>query len=50
MLWAGGYFLSMLGYHLLGLFPDRMLFPWGTTGLIEMILGCLLGAWFYREG
>jgi hypothetical protein len=50
VLWAGGYLLSMLGYHLLGLFSDRILFLWGATGLIEMILGCLLGAWLYREG
>jgi hypothetical protein len=50
VLWAGGYFLSMLGYHLLGLFPDRMLFLWGATGLVEMILGALLGGWIYREG
>lgn len=50
VLWSGGYFLSMLGYHLLGLFPDRMLALWGATGLVEMILGSLLGAWVYREG
>jgi hypothetical protein len=50
VLWAGGYFLSMLGYHLLRLFPDRMLFLWGATGLAEMILGSLLGARIYREG
>jgi hypothetical protein len=47
--WLGGYFLSLVGYQMLGLFPTRMLATWGVVGLVEMILGALAGAWLYRE-
>jgi hypothetical protein len=49
-LWLGGYVLSLLGYHMLGLFPVSMLVLWGAVGLAEMILAALLGGWIYREG
>jgi len=49
-LWLGGYVLSLLGYHLLGLFPVSMLVEWAAVGLVEMILAALLGGWIYREG
>lgn len=49
-LWTGGYLLSLMGYHLLGLFPVSMLTIWGAVGLVEMTLASLLGAWIYREG
>ncbi len=48
--WIGGYLLSLAGYHMLGLFPVRMLVLWGTVGLAEMILAALVGGWIYREG
>ncbi len=48
-LWLGGYLLFLLGYQVLGLFPAGMLVLWGTVGLVEMILACLVGAWLYRE-
>lgn len=48
-LWAGGYLLSLIGYHMIGLFPDKMLAMWGVTGLVEMILAALWGGWIYRE-
>lgn len=48
-LWVGGYFLSLMGYHMLGLFPDRMLMTWGVIGLVEWNLAALAGAWIYRE-
>jgi hypothetical protein len=47
--WLGGYFLSLVGYHMLGLFPPRMLAIWGAVGLVEMILAGLAGAKLYRE-
>ena len=48
-LWLGGYFVSVVAYHLLGLFPGSMLVVWGAVGLVEMILAGLLGAAIYRE-
>ena len=48
-LFAGGYLLSLAGYHMMGLFPLRLLVIWGSIGLVEMILATLLGAWIYRE-
>lgn len=48
-LWAGGYLLSLIGYHLLGLFPSGLLTLWGAVGLLEMILAALVGGWIYRE-
>ncbi len=48
-LWVGGYLLSLIGYYLLGLYPVGLLVLWGVTGLIEMILAAVLGAWIYRE-
>jgi len=48
-LWLGGMVLSLLGYHMLGLFPVSMLVVWGAVGLVEMILAALLGGWIYRE-
>ncbi len=49
VLFCGGYLLSIIGYHMLGLFPLRMLVLWGLIGLVELILATLAGAWIYRE-
>ena len=48
-LWIGGYLPPLLGYHVLGLFPTRMLGLWAVVGLVEMVIAGLGGAWIYRE-
>ena len=48
-LWLGGYFLLLVGYEMMELFPTRMLAQWGVVGLVEMILAAILGGWIYRE-
>jgi hypothetical protein len=48
-LWIGGYAVSLLGYKLIGLFPDKLLTIWGIAGLVEMMLAALVGGWLYRE-
>lgn len=50
VLWFGGYLPSLIGYHMLGLFPSSLLLVWAGVGLLELILAALLGAWIYREG
>jgi hypothetical protein len=47
--WLGGYFLSLLGYQMVGLYSESLLAVWGLVGLVEMILGALVGGWLYRE-
>lgn len=49
VLWIGSYFVSLVGYQMLGLFPVGLLALWGAVGLVEMILASLAGAWIYRE-
>ena len=48
-LWVGGWLLALIGYRMIGLYPVRLLVMWGATGLLEMILAGVLGAWVYRE-
>jgi len=48
-LWIGGYFLSLVGYWSMGLFPNKLLVMWGAIGLVEVVLASILGAWVYRE-
>jgi hypothetical protein len=48
-LFAGSTLLAILGYRMLGLFPDRMLATWAVVGLVEMIVAALLGGYIYRE-
>lgn len=48
-LWFGGYLLSLIGYGMMGLYPGALLTIWAVIGLVEMILGGLVGGWFYRE-
>jgi len=45
----GSYLISILGFRMLGLFPDRMLLTWGVVGLVEAVLAALLGGYIYRE-
>lgn len=47
--WLGGYVVSLIGYHMLGLFPLAMLATWAGLGLVEMVVAALAGAWMYRE-
>lgn len=47
--WFGAVFTSLMGYRMIGLFPDLLLLHWGIVGLIEMILATLLGAIIYSE-
>ena len=49
VLWFGGYLLSLLGYQMIGLFPDNLIALWGLIGLVEMIIAALVGGWLYRE-
>ena len=44
-----GYLVSLLGYQMLGLFPNDLLVKWGALGLIETIIASLAGGWVYRE-
>jgi hypothetical protein len=44
-----GYFVGLLSYDSIGLYPQKMLVQWGALGLIEMIIACIAGAWLYRE-
>ncbi len=47
--WIGGYLLQLIGYHMMGFYPDSLLVMWGWQGLISTILGALAGGWVYRE-
>ena len=49
VVWLAGYFLSLVGYGMLGLYATGTLVKWGAVGLIELILGALLGGRIYRE-
>jgi hypothetical protein len=48
-LWASGYLLSLVGYYMLGIYPNGMLVMWGVVGLLEMMVAAMVGAWIYRE-
>ncbi|NJO13062.1 MAG: hypothetical protein HC872_05895 [Gammaproteobacteria bacterium] len=44
-----GYFAGLIGYQAIGLYPTDMLVRFGVTGLVEMNLAAIAGAWVYRE-
>ncbi len=46
---VGSTLLSILGFRMLGLFPDGMLLTWAVVGLVEAVLAALLGGYVYRE-
>jgi len=48
-LYCGSYLLVLIGYHMIGLYPDDLLLIWAVQGLVETILATLAGAWLYRE-
>lgn len=45
-----GYLPTLIGYHMMGIFPDDLLLHWLLIGVVEMIVATLAGAWLYREG
>jgi hypothetical protein len=47
--WFGGYLPSLIGFSMMGLFPNNLLLQWGIVGLVEMVVASLLGGWLYRE-
>lgn len=47
--WVAGYVVSLLGLHMMGLFPAGMLFVWGGVGLVESLLAAQVAGWLYRE-
>jgi hypothetical protein len=49
VLWLGGYVPALIGYEMIGLYPRRLLLQWGIVGWGEMVVGCIVGAWIYRE-
>ncbi len=49
VLWFGTYLLTLIGYHMLGLYPTSLLITWGIVGLGEMILVSLVGGAIYKE-
>jgi hypothetical protein len=48
-LWCGGYFLSLVGYQMVGMYPTGLLVMWGIVGIVEMIIAALVGGWIYKE-
>lgn len=47
--WVLGYFLPMIGWSSIGLFTAWMIIYWMISGLIEIVVATLLGAWIYKE-
>lgn len=49
VLWLGGYVPALIGYDMIGLYPRRLVMQWAIVGWGEMVVGCIVGAWIYRE-
>jgi len=47
--WLGGTVTSILGYRMIGLFPDSLLVSWAIVGLFEAVVAAMIGGWLYRE-
>ena len=47
--WFIGYLLPSFGYAAFGLLPNRLLAIGAVNGLVETILGTVIGAWLYKE-
>lgn len=47
--WLGATVTSILGYRMVGLYPDSLLLQWIALGLVEAILAAMAGGWVYRE-
>lgn len=48
-LWTSGWLVALIGYHMIGLYPVRILVAWGLAGIVELTVASVLGAWVYRE-
>ncbi len=48
-LYIGGYLLSLIGYHMGGIYPDVLLVKFAWMGLISTVLATLIGGWIYKE-
>ncbi|MGQ0537338.1 MAG: hypothetical protein ACT4R6_00195 [Gemmatimonadaceae bacterium] len=48
-LWVGGYVPSLIGYNMIGLYPNNLLVLWAVVGLVQLIVAGIVGAWLYRE-
>ena len=48
--WLLGYLMSALAAVPMDLFPTRLLYIGVAVGLVEILVGTLLGAYLYREG
>jgi hypothetical protein len=46
---VGSYLMTLIGYRMMGLFPDRLLAIWAVIGLVEIVLAALLGGYIYKE-
>lgn len=47
--WISSSLLSLIGYHMLGLYPVGLLVLWAIIMIVELVAGSLLGGWIYRE-
>ncbi len=47
--WIGCYLVTLIGFSLIGLYPTSMLALWGFIGIVELILGAIIGGWIYKE-
>jgi hypothetical protein len=45
----GFYMPGMLGYRMIGLYPDSLIVEWSVVGLVELVVVTIVGAWVYRE-
>jgi len=43
------YLPGLLGYRMIGLYPDALILKWCGVGLVEMIVMTMAGAWLYRD-
>jgi hypothetical protein len=47
--WLIGYLFPIIGWSSIGLFSTWMLTYWVISGLVEIVIATLLGAWIYKE-
>ena len=47
--WVIGYLFPIIGWSSIGLFSTLMLTYWAISGLVEIVIASLIGAWIYKE-
>lgn len=47
--WILAYFLASAGVYFTSIFPEKFIYIGLTVGLVEVLVGTLVGAWLYRE-